>query len=260
MRSRRSRPGGTFQSGTPAQNELDHRVRSVLQKSAVLKKLPAEAEEAPRKIYGRKRDRVYLYVRNKILTREFRPGAMIDPQEIADTLDVSRTPIQEALTRLEQEGFIEIIPQVGIFVRTPTSEELFEKLISRAVLEGLLTKWATPRIGDEELRLLEELAELMNAGQLTAEAYSLVNREFHNVIHVASGLHYVRLLVEHQWNLVDYTAVIDFVFQPENMRRSSEDHLRILTHLKNREADEARKAMEAHVMRVAHLLRERWRG
>ncbi|PTQ50696.1 MAG: hypothetical protein HSCHL_1323 [Hydrogenibacillus schlegelii] len=80
------------------------------------------------------------------------------------------------------------------------------------------------------------------------------------MIHVASGLHYVRLLVEHQWNLVDYTAVIDFVFQPENMRRSSEDHLRILTHLKNREADEARKAMEAHVMRVAHLLRERWRG
>lgn len=205
--------------------------------------------------YGRKRDQVYLYIKRKIQSRELQPGQLIDAQRITEELRVSRTPIQEAFTRLEQEGFIKMVPQVGVFVRTSTSNELFEKLLSRAVLEGVLAEWASKRIGDEELQMLEELIQLMESRRLSVQQYSLLNREFHNVIHLTAGLSHIRMLVELQWDLVDYTTSTDILFKPENMRLSLEEHMEILEHLRNRRPLEARRAMEAHGMRVANLFR-----
>lgn len=206
--------------------------------------------------YGRKRDQVYVHLKKLILSRVLQPGQSIDIQDLSRELDVSRTPIQEALSRLEQEGFVNVVPQVGVFVHTPTSHELFEKLLSRAALEGLLAEWAAKRVSNEDLNLLGDLLKLMEPSRVSPEQYAFINREFHNVIHLASGLRYIRTLVDLHWDLVEYATSGDILFSFENMKRSHEEHQEIFDHIQNKRADKVRKAMEAHVLRVASLFRE----
>ncbi|ADG07535.1 GntR family transcriptional regulator [Kyrpidia tusciae] len=210
----------------------------------------------PQNYYGRKRDQVYVHLKKLILSRHLKPGQPIDIQHLSRELDVSRTPIQEALSRLEQEGFIQVVPQVGVYVHTPTSQELFEKLLSRAVLEGLLAAWAARRISDEDVALLGDLLTTMEPNRVSAQHYAFVNREFHNIIYLASGLRYIQALVDLHWDLVDYAMSQDILFSPENMKKSYEEHKEIFDHLQNRRADAVRKAVEAHAFRVAALFRE----
>lgn len=204
--------------------------------------------------FGRKKDYVYVHLKERIASGMLIPGQAIDIQALMDELNVSRTPVQEALTRLEQEGFVKIVPQVGVFMRTPSSQELYETLLSRAVLEGLLTEWAAKKISERDIKTLGELLDQMKPGVVSQQQYAFLNRSFHEVIHQASGLRYIQELVDLQWDLFKYAAAKDLLFSPENIEQSYEEHQQIYTVLKNRQAVEARKAVEQHILRVAHLM------
>ena len=89
-----------------------------------------------------KREKAYRYIKGLIIEGKWDVEMAINVNEIADELKMSRTPIHKALTQLEQEGFLTIIPQVGVFVKRPEHTEIFERLLVCANLDALLTEQA----------------------------------------------------------------------------------------------------------------------
>ena len=88
------------------------------------------------------RDKVYLYIKQAIMQGLYKSGDRIIERELADQLNVSRTPIREALFRLESQGFVKTLPRKGVIVSKLSSEEIIEIFTILSVLESLAMKMA----------------------------------------------------------------------------------------------------------------------
>ncbi|MGG2196803.1 GntR family transcriptional regulator [Paenibacillus validus] len=202
-----------------------------------------------------KREEAYLYMRDRIIDRTWDVGKSIRVNDVCAMLGMSRTPVQEALTRLEQQGYVSITPQVGAFVRRPASEEVFERLLTRAALEAVTAEWAALRITAKQLDAIEAILGQMELSGLTSHEYANLNREFHRTIHLASGLSYVQRLVEQHWDYLEYAAETDQLFMDGQIKRSLAEHRMIFHGLKDGNGALTKQLMENHMVRVAHHLK-----
>jgi DNA-binding GntR family transcriptional regulator len=96
-------------------------------------------------------DEVYDILRAKIISCEFPPGQQLILESIEKQLNVSRTPVKDALRRLSVEGLVEIVPRKGTFVSNLSKEEIAEAFDVRRVLEMYATELAIPRMKEEHL-------------------------------------------------------------------------------------------------------------
>ena len=146
-------------------------------------------------------DQIAFRLRAAILDGEYAPGTHLQQDDLCVRFGVSRTPVREALRKLQAQRLVDIVPNKGATVRIPTRADLIEVYALRAELEGFSTELATPRISDEALAELHRtqeaaesaLRELESGGSGTdAEAtfdarIRSANEAFHNVIHRAAG-------------------------------------------------------------------------
>ena len=135
------------------------------------------------------RQKVYDYLRNQILSNHIAAGERLVEGRLARQINVSRTPVREALHILEMEGLIESIPRVGYRVKELRWEDVEELCEIRAVNEILAAKWAIKRITPQELAAMKaniDAAEAeINAGQ--PELFVERDAEFHEMLVKASG-------------------------------------------------------------------------
>lgn len=136
---------------------------------------------------------VYITLRQDILNNNYRPGQRLSEETIAQELNVSRTPVREALKRLHAEGFVEIRPHRGAVVRDASCEELAELCAVREVLEGLAARLAARSISHIEVYSLERLLAEMEAATAEGRLEDLVNLnfQFHETIWIASRNRYL---------------------------------------------------------------------
>ncbi len=203
-----------------------------------------------------KRDKAYTYIKNGILDHIWDVESAIDVNEVCQVLNMSRTPVLEAISRLEKEGFLSIIPQVGAFVRRPTSKEMFERLLMRGALEALMAEWAARKINKTQLVILETILGKMEQPGLSISDYAELNREFHHMIYEVSELSFVRGLAEEHWDFMEYASAFDTLFKGNRMLQSVFEHRMIFYALKERNSTLAKQLMEQHVVRVAYLIQE----
>jgi DNA-binding GntR family transcriptional regulator len=220
---------------------------------AIPKRRHPGTEAYPFRWYGRKRDQAYVYIKRHILNRQWPPGSTVDLEAVARTLSISRTPIQEAVARLELEGLLEVVPQVGVYVREFTFREMEERLIARAALEGVLAEFCARRAPDEDLEKLERWVAEMATVVDEPEEYAAWNRRLHFEIHRLAEMPQIALLAEQYWDTLEYAASIDVLFSP-NPSQSLQEHRQIVQYLRARLPRRARQAMERHVRRVATLI------
>ena len=97
------------------------------------------------------RDHVYDHVKQLLFTGIYRPGMQIEVEKIAGTLDVSRQPVMDALKRLNFEGFVTIVPQVGCRVRTYRAEEVTDFFRVVADVEALSAELAAKRAMPDDI-------------------------------------------------------------------------------------------------------------
>jgi len=199
----------------------------------------------------RKRDQAYLFIKQLLLTRDAQPGDSLDINAIAQALGMSRTPVLEATALLEREGWLSVIPQVGVFVRIVPSYEVFQRLVARAALEGVLAQYATRSITTQTLQELENLLQDMEQPAIDELRYSELNRRFHALIHEAASMPIIQEMVNQLWDTLEYTGLAKQLFA--NRAPSLREHRAILTALQNRDPQTAREAAERHVLRVAEL-------
>ena len=144
------------------------------------------------------KDRVYDRLRDAIADMDiYRAEAdlRLDERSMAQQLNVSRTPLREALTRLENDGFIEIRPRRGVLVVRKTLDEILEMIVAWAALESMAARLAAEQASDAEIRDLRRhaLRHSESSAHADLSEYSEANIRFHQMILEMSGC---RLLAE----------------------------------------------------------------
>jgi DNA-binding GntR family transcriptional regulator len=190
---------------------------------------------------------VYGELKRRILTLDLPPGRRLFEPELSQQLQVSRTPLREALRLLLAEDLVEQLPTGGMVVRSLSSDEIYELYTVRAALEGLIAAEAAERMTDDSAaaltgllarneRLVEFADDAMNAGH-----------DFHlEIAEIAAHNWATRLHQQVDGQMARYRA---FTNQSQLRRTSAlEEHRGILDALIKRDAPEARRLAEAHVL------------
>ncbi len=176
----------------------------------------------------------------------------LDERQLSQKLRVSRTPIREALTLLEQEGFVRAVPRRGIYVIRKSKKEICEMIVVWAALEGMAARLAATHATEEQFEALGDLLEKFKDEPLCDQLneYSEANMAFHQAILQLGGCD---LIVEMIQNLFIHMRAIASVSlrQDDRAKKSMSEHLAIIGALKARNADLAEKLVREHTLGLA---------
>ncbi|HEX3549951.1 MAG TPA: GntR family transcriptional regulator [Candidatus Elarobacter sp.] len=192
------------------------------------------------------RDRIHDRLRSAILSGELPPGTPVIEAELATRLGASRTPVREALRRLEAEGLLEPRGLRGSVVRELRSDQVECVFEIREALESLAARRAARTIREPELRRLGDLVERMRGAVDDANEMERHDTAFHDVIlGVANGERLKRMLTELREELIAYR----FLSLSDAARRSAtvDEHEAILDALRARDEDAAGARTASHI-------------
>lgn len=194
------------------------------------------------------RDAVYKTLRQAILRGELKPGERLMEIALAEELGVSRTPIRDAIRKLEQDGLVRMIHRKGAQVANITEKDLTDVLEVRIGLERMAIDKACQMIGREQLDLLEQAAkgfeEAIQGGDLTEMVEA--DKNFHEIIYSVSGN---KCLIEMQANLREqvYRYRMEYL-KEENVRKILvEEHGQIVDAIRERDAEKAKNIIYRHI-------------
>lgn len=196
-------------------------------------------------------EKVYKTLKKQIINERLRPGERLIDNELASRFGVSRTPIREALTKLSNEGLIEILPRRGIYVKRLDKKDIKEIYQIRRVLEGLATREATPIIDEEQLKKLYSLFEKAKRSLNSDDWKSCM--EFDIELHstILSNCQNDRLIgIVHNLNTLIHAFRVRLARDRERATQALKEHEAILEAVKARDVERAEKAMMEHIERT----------
>ncbi|MBI4536695.1 MAG: GntR family transcriptional regulator [candidate division NC10 bacterium] len=202
------------------------------------------------------RERIAARLRQAIITGDLPPKTRLVEPELARQLNVSRTPLREAIRQLEAEGFVVTVPRGGAFVRETTPRDVEDLYPIRAVIEGLAARQAAGNPDPAKRELLQGiLAELAH---LTADSrqYHEVSGRFHDAIVELSGNRQLRAIYQ---GLTQHVARMRTLTLAARGRPgvSLQEHRRIVAAILRGRGAEAERAMREHIEGAHGVLRER---
>jgi DNA-binding GntR family transcriptional regulator len=176
----------------------------------------------------------------------------LDERQLSQMLGVSRTPIREALTLLEQEGFVRAVPRRGVYVVRKSKEEIIEMIVVWAALESMAARLAAENATEEQIKSLSDLFEMFKDEPLSdhMNEYSEANIRFHQAVIALGGSGLIESMTE---NLFIHIRAIRTVSLRQDNRaaRSINEHMRIIAALEARNADLAEKLVREHTLGLA---------
>lgn len=201
------------------------------------------------------RSRAYSALKQAITAMDIygQSGAVrLDERRLSQELGVSRTPIREAMTLLEQEGFVRTLPRRGIFVVRKTKREIVEMITVWAALESMAARLATLHAADADIAQLRRLMDAFTSAPDPAHLgeYSQANIAFHQAIIRLGGC---ALLSEMSANLFLHMRAIRriAIHQDNRAARSIVDHRRIIEAIERRDTEAAESLVRRHALDLA---------
>ncbi len=188
------------------------------------------------------------YLRNMIDTGELTPGSRLNEIELCNSLDVSRTPLREAIRTLATEGLIELQPNRGAIVSIVSRDEVTEILPIMASLEGLGGRLAAVNMTDENVVKVRKLHDQMIRHYLASEipAYFETNRLIHELITEGSG-NYTLIDTINSLSAKVRRARFSAKMTPESWGDAVSEHEEIIQALEMRDANRLEKVLIKHV-------------
>ena len=200
------------------------------------------------------RDQVYESLKKAIVTLELEPGQRIMDKDLATQFGVSRTPVREALKRLEDEGLVESLPGSQTRITQIHLEEAKNAYTVIAALHGLAVRLAVPSMSDEDIQLMEESnAQLKKA----LESKNVLNAveaddQFHGVLLSASGNQEISLALE---RIMSKVRRLEFSqFSSHDGMESIEVHNKIIAACRAKNSSLASSLMEENWLSLGRLL------
>jgi DNA-binding GntR family transcriptional regulator len=200
--------------------------------------------------------RVYEAIREAITATNLydidEPDLRLDERELAARLGVSRTPIREALVRLEHEGLVDSVPRRGYFIARKSKAELLEIITVWAALESMAARLVALNAGDEGIASLRSIFATFDGDRIAAnlDEYSEANLRFHQRMIELSGNEALRHTAD---GILVHMRSIRHRTIGENHRfeRSIVDHMHIIEAIERRDADLAERLVRDHALQLA---------
>ncbi|MEI4771774.1 GntR family transcriptional regulator [Psychrobacillus sp. FJAT-51614] len=205
-----------------------------------------------------KKTQAYKIIKQMIMRNRFTQKQLIDINQLAKELNMSRTPIQKALTQLEQEGYVTITPQVGVFIKLPTLDELHERLAVVVAIDVYMAQCAAKFITKEQLKKISNILDLMENVESEME-YEQLDHQFHRIIYQSSNNNYAFNLNKSNWDYLRYVRFTNEIFKDKFREQSQLEHRLIVQALQERDVILVRDLMERHLRRAEGLVIDEYR-
>lgn len=198
---------------------------------------------------------VFEYLRNAILAGELKPGERLMEVTIADQLGVSRTPVREAIRKLEKESFVIMIPRKGAYVADLTKKDILEVLEIRKELEGFAAYLAADRMTLSEKEKLGQVVETFNESLINMDKKNMIecDNQFHSLIFEGTKN---QRLINIIYDLHDQFQRFRLIYFNEfnNYKEIQASHNRIFDAIIKEDGVTARLEAENHVENIRFLV------
>jgi DNA-binding GntR family transcriptional regulator len=187
----------------------------------------------------------YDYLYDRIINNHMKPGSAIVEQDVSKLLGVSRTPVREALKKLESLGLVEHIPAKGTYVSEISLQDINDIFSLREVLEETALRNGIKDVPDKELDELEKKFLLIDE-KSSSEDYFILDKKLHNLIinhgrnrHIVNVVNNLIVQIEHYRRISTIT--------PVRYIKSCHEHIEIVRAMKNRDLERAVEALRLHI-------------
>ncbi|MFB5195928.1 GntR family transcriptional regulator [Neobacillus sp. KR4-4] len=196
-------------------------------------------------------ERVYVHLREKIINNVLKPGSKIEYDQIMVELGISRTPLRDALNRLQHDKLVEVKPRSGTYVGIPTPKDIKEVYDVRKSLETLAIANAAKTITKEQCQALFDEADQVESElkKGNVEPFFLSDRHFHQkIIYQSDNSRLIEIMnsleVQVRWFGIIMTINHERPFRANAMHRE------IVQAIYDRRVDDAKRLMEQHIDEV----------
>ncbi|MDQ7850045.1 MAG: GntR family transcriptional regulator [Armatimonadota bacterium] len=194
---------------------------------------------------------VYRTLRDAIVRGVLPEGYRLQDRVLANALQVSRTPVREAMQRLESEGFVETTARQGVVVSSITAQDVEDIYVIRIALEGVAARLAAQRASSAEIELLARLNDQFAAAvrRRDLQAITSLNREFHGALYQATRNRRLAALLNTLHDSVQRFRR-STLSVPERAEASVAEHEELIQAIRARDADRAEALARAHKERA----------
>lgn len=203
------------------------------------------------------REIVYEELKLLILTGKISPGMRLMEEELAEDMGVSRTPIREAIRKLEKEGLITIEPRRGAYVSQISTKDMVEILEVRQNMEGLAAELAAQRMTDEDKEKLREIAKNYESAVAAGDMTEMIRCDtaFHHIIVEATQN---KILIQMVEQLQEMVLRFRYIYY-DNFKRAEQmltEHQAIYEAIADGDTEVARESANIHIDRLKSLILE----
>ncbi|MCL0072011.1 GntR family transcriptional regulator [Peptococcaceae bacterium] len=197
------------------------------------------------------REAVFEAVRDAIISGKFKPGERLMEVQLAEEMGVSRTPVREAIRKLELEGFVKIMPHKGAYVAKVSIKDIIDVFEVRAALEALAARLAAKRITEDELKQLKRaamsIANLADGHDIhDIEEAVKVDTGFHDIIYKASRNEKLVQFITHLREQMKRFRATSLAL-PGRTKMALEEHEKIVQALWDRNEELAAELSRKHI-------------
>lgn len=200
------------------------------------------------------REMVFESLREAIILGRLKPGERLMEIQLAEEMGVSRTPVREAIRKLELEGFVVMVPRKGAYVAGISLKDIVDVFEVRAALEGLAAGLAAERITDEELEQLERsLIQVNISSEGNINAFVEGDSSFHNLIYLASRNQRLVQIITHLQEQIQRFRMTT-LSQPGRTKIALDEHKKIVEAISERNAELSQTLAREHIENAEQIL------
>ncbi|MEW6262258.1 MAG: GntR family transcriptional regulator [Thermodesulfobacteriota bacterium] len=196
-----------------------------------------------------RKQQVYEYLLEAILSNKLPPGSPIIETEIATALSTSRTPVREALKELEKDGLVTQYSQKGTFVSEITPHDVEEIFNLRIMFEVSALQLAYDKINEEELNKIESMFSLLDAGSSSAGDFAIADKSLHSLIVDKAGNYRLKQFLSILNAQIERFRRIA-AMEPTRLTNSKKEHLEIVAKLRQKDLNACETSLRNHLNNV----------
>lgn len=203
------------------------------------------------------REIVFEYLRQSIVEGKLEPGKRLMEIQMAEQLGVSRTPVREAIRKLELEGLVVMVPRKGAYVADISIKDVLEVLEVRVALEGLAASLAAERMSDEEIDKLAFICEEFENYYKKGDIDGMIQKDvdFHDCIFNATGNNKLNQISQSLREQV-YRFRVRYISRYNKAKELVIEHAAIFNAIKNRDPQSAYKCGTEHIESLTEHMME----
>ena len=205
------------------------------------------------------KDQVYQYLKTALIKGELHTGEIYSEQQVADQLNVSRTPVREAVLRLTHEGMLEVHANRGWMVRPVSEDDLREIVAARIAIEGYSIRWLAVQAPEHmwkkslaRLAAVQEKSRAYIEGDTEHYEFMKLDTAFHTLLVAATGNSYL-IRIHEQMRTKLEQAIFTSLHHRRRHAEAWEEHAAILAGIERRDEAEAMRAFMVHMGATARV-------